>query len=398
MNISKFKDYLRSNKKLRNYKNYYDEFKYNYSYKSEKLFFEKQHQKNNFIIVPKNQLKEKLNLKLSNRIESKQFPKKRGELRILLIYTNTNWEELLPDVFKMFGTVYVYEFNSRGFDTTKHDWYKYKKIMNDDLVKYYSTITYDGPIDVVIGMICGHNTFEKTLQFMKLQGSVLINFTYDDRVFFRKKIKDELQSQAALARVIDLNLTNCEESLIKYAYYGGLAMHMPESAHPSIHYPLNRDFQYDVTFIGNNSGWRPHFIKCLQKVGINVKCFGRGWEAGEVSRKKMVEIFNTSRVNLGTAFNGPARKILSLKGRDFEIPMCGGLYLTEYSDEIGKCYKLNEEILVYKDINECKDQIQWVLRNPEKARNIAKAGYLRAIKDHTYEVRWTEIFKLCNLI
>jgi hypothetical protein len=233
---------------------------------------------------------------------------------------------------------------------------------------------------------------------MKDCGSVLINFTYDDRVFFRKKINGELQSQAALASTVDLNLTNCEESIIKYACYGGLAMHMPESAHPKIHIALESKYQYDVTFVGNNSGWRPSFIDGLKALGISVRCFGRGWDAGEVTLKQMIEIFNSSKVNLGTAFNGPARRILSLKGRDFEVPMCGGLYLTEYSDELARCYKPNEEILVYRNLYECKEQIDWVLSNPIKAEAIRKAGYLRAINNHTYKKRWLEILKLCGVI
>ena len=34
----------------------------------------------------------------------------------------------------------------------------------------------------------------------------------------------------------------------------------------------------------------------------------------------------------------------TLKGRDFEIPMCGGFYMTEYTDEIKNIYEVERKL------------------------------------------------------
>ena len=101
--------------------------------------------------------------------------------------------------------------------------------------------------------------------------AVIFNFNWDDKLGFHgRMVGGRWTGPAALASVVDVNLTNAPESCIKYFAEGGLAMFWPEAAHPDIHKPYDLPFEYDVSFVGGKYGWRPKFIARLQKMGIKV--------------------------------------------------------------------------------------------------------------------------------
>jgi len=44
------------------------------------------------------------------------------------------------------------------------------------------------------------------------------------------------------------------------------------------------------------------------------------------------------------------------------------------------------------------DKIKYYLEHNEERKAVAKAGYERTFRDHTYEKRFNEIFKIIGLI
>ncbi|MCK4500348.1 glycosyltransferase, partial [Candidatus Babeliales bacterium] len=172
----------------------------------------------------------------------------------------------------------------------------------------------------------------------------------------------------------------------------------PEAAHPDIHKPYDLQFEYDVSFVGGKYGWRPKFIARLQKMGVNITCFGNGWENGPLSDEEMVKLYSRSRINLGFAGVGHSKKLMCLKGRDFEVPMSGGLYLTQDNPELSLVYNVGKEILTYRNEKDCVQKIKWLLDHPDEAANIREAGRIRVLKDHTWEKRFLDIFKITGLL
>ena len=47
---------------------------------------------------------------------------------------------------------------------------------------------------------------------------------------------------------------------------------------------------------------------------------------------------------------------------------------------------------MFNSIEEAKDKINFYKKNISESKKIAENGYLRAIKDHTYEQRFLNIF------
>lgn len=205
-------------------------------------------------------------------------------------------------------------------------------------------------------------------------------------------------STAAIASVVDLNLTNSPESIIKYRVHGGLGMYWPKGACHDIHKPYRTRFEFDVSFVRGKYGWRPKFVERLQKMDIKVTCFGNGWENGPLSNEEMVRLYSLSRINLGFAAVGHSKKLMCLKGRDFEVPMSGGLYLTQDNPELSLVYEVGKEIVTYQKVRDCAEKIRYLLDHPEEAAKIRKAGRERALKDHTWERRFERIFKMVGLL
>jgi spore maturation protein CgeB len=136
----------------------------------------------------------------------------------------------------------------------------------------------------------------------------------------------------------------------------------------------------------------------LKSHGIEVEAFGYGWPNGPLSTQEMVRMYSKSKINLG--FGGVANlsETYCLKGRDFEIPMSGGLYLTEYHPELERWYRLGEEIVTYSGFDDLVTKIRYLLSHSDGADAIRQNGYDRALSEHTWEMRFEKVFGLMGLL
>jgi len=84
--------------------------------------------------------------------------------------------------------------------------------------------------------------------------------------------------------------------------------------------------------------------------------------------------------------------------RDFEAPMCRACYLTGHNDEIEAFYEIGEEIDTYASQEELVDKTRYYLAHPRRAEALRKAGYERAMRDHTWSHRFEELFHKIGLL
>ena len=164
-----------------------------------------------------------------------------------------------------------------------------------------------------------------------------------------------------------------------------------------------------------------------------MQCWGDGWPNGRVSQDDMIKLFSESRVNLNlTKSSGifglkPFVKLLfrrwvdgtyhlyspvswvnnvkslydkrreQIKGRNFEVPGSGGFLLTSDADNLGDYYENGKEIVIFENTEEMIEKIKYYLSHEDERQRIAEAGYRRTLRDHTYEKRFNEIFKIMGL-
>jgi len=189
----------------------------------------------------------------------------------------------------------------------------------------------------------------------------------------------------------------------------------------------------DISFVGLWSKPRSRVIDAVRKADINVFVRGMGWPEGSVSQEELIKIINRSKIVLSlntTSFYIGWRSIARLffrranlgeqglsikldiwnfcdnvrswlmkrnlwvKARNFEVPACGTMEITEDADDLRNYYKLGEEIVVYNNEKDLADKIKYYLTHPEEREEIAKRGYKRTIREHSIEKRFEDIFRM----
>jgi len=327
-------------------------------------------------------------------------PKPKGNLHILAIYHHYNWEnESLKPSLEKFGSVFHYDWLER-FNHQRKDWHKsVKSKMNDDLIDRVKKWVRDDSIDVIFAYLSGEIVTSDTVQRLSEFGVPMINISLNDKEAFVGKVSQgKAMGVRDICRYFDLCWTSTEDALKKYCVEGAIPIYLPEGANPEVHKPYDVEKTIDVSFVGQCYGNRPEIIRKLKLHGIHAKAYGYGWPNGPLSTEEMVRMYSRSKINLGFGGIAGSKDTYCLKGRDFEIPMSGGLYLTEYHPELERCYDMGKEIVTYTDFDDLAKKIRYLLSNPEKADEIRKKGFKRAQDEHAWEMRFEKIFKARGLI
>lgn len=218
-------------------------------------------------------------------------------------------------------------------------------------------------------------------------------------------------------------------NVIKTQWAANTSLYMPTSLVSS-----NLE-NLDISFVGKKYGNRPEYLNTLTQAGLKATGFGSGWQVGRISQEQMLEIFSNSKINLNFTespyvtlkdrlkllaklffkkelgkykFNG--HNVLSnlisalgtqrrqIKGRTFEVTAAGGFLLSGNADNLEDYFVNGKEIVIFENQKDLVEKCKYYLEHEDKRNQIALAGYNRTIKEHTYEKRFTEIFKKMHLI
>ena len=121
-----------------------------------------------------------------------------------------------------------------------------------------------------------------------------------------------------------------------------------------------------------------------------MKCYGPGWRKGPLSDAAMLDVIGKSKIVLGFGFIGQSGS-QCLKGRDFEFPACGAVYLTSYNPELEKVYAIGDEIVCYNDFRDCLIKIRMLLKDEKLRARIIKNGRAAAVERHQWKFRFDEM-------
>ena len=115
----------------------------------------------------------------------------------------------------------------------------------------------------------------------------------------------------------------------------------------------------------------------------------------------MIRLYSESRVSLGFSSCGEThrtkQRILQVRLRDFEAPMCGAFYLVEYMRELADFFEEDKEMVFYRDRRELVDKARFYLANDALRARIAQAGRRRALAEHTWQHRFRAAFREAGL-
>jgi len=183
-----------------------------------------------------------------------------------------------------------------------------------------------------------------------------------------------LEQHKQLCRLLNIDiLLNSTESylpnfdgLVKKSYW------FPNSYPDELMLSKDIEKTIDVGFCGNVLN-RGHVINSLDKYGIKKDVFVIGDD--------MVDAINSYKIHLNCNISN------DINYRTFETTGCGTFLITNYTTGLEKLFDFDKEIVVYNDLNDLDNKVKYYLENEEEREKIAKAGYERSKKDHTYYER-----------
>ncbi len=152
--------------------------------------------------------------------------------------------------------------------------------------------------DVIFCVLMSYEVWLETLDVIRSRSpAAVVNWGTDDSWKFS-------QFSRYLAKHIDLHVTTHAPSMSEAAKFGINNMMVSQWAASSsrLAEPLpSRACDYDVSFVGAAYGNRRARVKAMARRGIDVTCFGHGWEHGPVGSKDVDRIYRSSRISLNFA-------------------------------------------------------------------------------------------------
>jgi len=324
---------------------------------------------------------------------------------------------------------------------------KYKSIFSQKLLDVFKSEHSRKPFDIFLAYLKEIEIDPVCITEIKRSNLPTLNFSCNNT--------HQFYLVENIAPYFDYNLYSEKNAKEKFDSIGANSIWFPMAANPKYYYPIITGKIYDVSFIGASYAKRAYYINHLLENDINVHCFGPNWLINKpyhkikrgykeikryfnlvhaflslstekrlryssavrefdfqtklrlgykqnlhypVNDKEMIKIYSQSYINLGflEVYASDNLSHQSLKQhihlREFEIPMSGGLYFTNFSDELAEFYVPDKEIVVFRNEYELLDKIKYYLSHENEAEKIRRAGYERAITSHTYHLRFKKLF------
>lgn len=139
--------------------------------------------------------------------------------------------------------------------------------------------------------------------------------------------------------------------------------------------------------------WAPRYIYHLkedykiikEKIPVDSSLYNK-FTNRQVWNEELVKVYNATKIVLN--IHSPQTCPIM---RDFEVTGCGAFLLTDYVNGLENFFKINQEIVCYKNKAELKELINFYLKYPQKRQEIAIKGQQRAYLQHTYVHRMKEL-------
>lgn len=186
------------------------------------------------------------------------------------------------------------------------------------------------------------------------------------------------------------------------------AFYLPECYSPIRHvcYQLSEDdknrYRCEIAVAGNLHAQRVAMLRQLNQYDLKIYGTKGPWwvdmsglencYTGQyIAYQEKAKLFQSASVCLNTTHFS---EIDGQNCRTFETLGAGGLLLTRYTDGVEELFEDGVEALTYRTMDELKGKVDFCIKNPEKAKQIAERGQKRAEKCHTYEIRLNRMIRL----
>lgn len=329
-----------------------------------------------------------------------------------------------------------------------HARWREREKKNRDLLRQAVQLKADRGLDLIFCYVYDDFLVPDVAAALRSLGAPMVNYNVD--------MTNQWYRQIGIARYFTVMLCAQRVHMADLARYGAPVYYFPMAARaPTFPGGQGIDSSAPVTFVGTPMSYRVAVLNGLIDAGIPLAIYGKLWKEGLVAspdrnlekafddllaygfarlraegigallsaltsrfggdkhdgRQKKIEpsllhgflpdadvplLFRHSIINLGftrMAQNDPSRPgVTQLKLRDFEVPACGGFYLVERAPDYAEFFEEGREVETWRTVGELIEKIRYYLHHESERASIAVAGQQRALREHLWTHRFTDLF------
>lgn len=283
-----------------------------------------------------------------------------------------------------------------------------KSYLTKENEEFFAIVSKEKP-DLLF-IIKGDNFFPATLERIK-KGlpCPVVGYAWDEPFYTNNNIQDDYRKSNLkngihwydLFFVFDtFYIDDIKRKGAKKVKYLPLATNPNRYKNISITEQDRSDYGYDVCFVGLPFDNRVEIFESLRDYNLGV--FGDEWTKsfilkgkktppyykGRASGAVVNKIYLSSKIVLN--IHHP-HSIEGLNTRTFDIPACGAFEMVDYKKKVEKHFKIDKEIVAFRNINELKNKIDFYLKNDDLRKNIAERGKQRVLSEHTWRHRVNDV-------
>jgi spore maturation protein CgeB len=202
--------------------------------------------------------------------------------------------------------------------------------------------------------------------------------------------------------VKDRHLQDLFSRMIKSTPY----YYLPEACNPRVHRSEDLSVEQmarygcDVMLAGTLYYYRQEILRQLADFEVKIWGLRPDWldyrlKAPHIGREVVAQdkarAVAGAKICLNTLHYG---EVNGLNCRAFEIAGCGGFQLITSVPVLGEHFVPGEEIMAFNSSNQLVELIRYYLAHPELTKLIARRAQGRAHREHTYEHRLSDIFRI----
>jgi hypothetical protein len=180
---------------------------------------------------------------------------------------------------------------------------------------------------------------------------------------------------------IDILLNSTESYLPQFNGLVNKSYWFPNAYPDDLMYPNNIEKSVNLGFCGNVLN-RGGLIDFLEKYKIQKDIFVIG--------EDMVNAINSYKIHFNCNISN------DINYRTFETTGCKTLLVTNYTPGLEKLFNIENEIVVYRSLQELDEKVNFYLNNEYERKKIENAGYNKSLSEHTYFERSKKLIKIIN--
>jgi spore maturation protein CgeB len=141
---------------------------------------------------------------------------------------------------------------------------------------------------------------------------------------------------------------------------------------------LSGEREVDVSLLcERNSPWRRERLDRFAAAFPHGAYYGNGWPNGFLSEEKRVALLQRTKIGINIHNStGP------INFRTYYLPANGVMQICDNKSYLGRVFELNKEVVGFDTIDEAIERCRYYLTHDDERRQIAAAGWERAMRDY----------------